>query len=99
MHQSSGRQRESGRRQTPRRRRHPAAGACAEGVTRGRVMGIRASFRVVPVEAFAAVRADPNAELPSDGETFRIEKAWFNFHLIFRDEPSPLRFIIAGDLA
>jgi len=62
-------------------------------------MGIRASFRIVTPEAFAACQADPAAELPRDGERFDIGKTWFNFHHIFRGEAGPLRFVIAGDVA
>jgi hypothetical protein len=62
-------------------------------------VGLRASFTVLPADRFAALQANPNAEVPPGEEHYDIGKTWFNFHLVFRDETGPLRFIIQGDLA
>jgi hypothetical protein len=62
-------------------------------------MGIRASLTLVPSDVFAALQADPNANTPDLSETFDLGKAWFNFHLVFRGEPGPLRYIVQGDIA
>jgi hypothetical protein len=62
-------------------------------------MGTRASFGLVPAEVFAELQDNANAEIPYSDEHYDFGKTWFNFHLIFRDEPGPLRYIIQGDIA
>lgn len=62
-------------------------------------MGVRAELREIPAAAFARVKAggDIIKEDLETGAWTSLDKAWYDFHNLFKQMDSPLKYVIAGD--
>jgi len=59
-------------------------------------MGVRASLTEISPEQFEQVVAGGQPKLPNE-PSYSIDKAWNDFHFLFRCKGHPLRHAIAGD--
>jgi hypothetical protein len=60
-------------------------------------MGLRASVILISPEAYAAMVKDPQTDDVSlSGKCFEIDKAWSEFHQVFKQMGEPLKFAIEG---
>ncbi len=59
-------------------------------------MGVRAGLIEISPDLFEQVVAGGEPKLP-DEPRYSIDKAWHDFHLVFRDKGPPLGLAIAGD--
>jgi len=59
-------------------------------------MGVRAGLTEIPPDLFEQVVAGGEPKLP-DEPRHSIDKAWHDFHIVFRSKGPPLSLAIAGD--
>ena len=59
-------------------------------------MGVRAGFSEITPEVFAQVAAGAQPDI-TPGIRHSIDKAWHDFHVVFRSKGPPLSLAIAGD--
>lgn len=59
-------------------------------------MGIRASFSQITPDIFEQMVRGEEPKI-AEGEWHSIDKAWFDFHTVFRQKSHPLDLVIAGD--
>lgn len=60
-------------------------------------MGMRASLTLISPKVYSAIVKDPDADVPLDGKSFDIDKAWSDFHDVFMLLGDPLKFAIEGE--
>lgn len=59
-------------------------------------MGMRASLTLISSRDYAALLKNPKADISLDGEHYDIDKAWVEFHKVFKRLGGPLKFAIEG---
>jgi hypothetical protein len=60
-------------------------------------MGLRAGLTEITPDVFDQIARGEEPDLPS-GERRSIDKAWDDFHVVFKKEGPPLSLAIAGDV-
>src|SRR5688572_1964137 len=59
-------------------------------------MGVRAGLTEIPPDLFEQAVAGGEPNLPN-GPRYSIDKAWYEFHAVFKVKGPPLSLAIAGD--
>jgi Domain of unknown function (DUF1877) len=61
-------------------------------------MGMRASITLISPQTYSAIVKDPqNADVSLEGESYDIDKAWSEFHEVFKTLGAPLKYAIEGE--